>query len=75
MTCRLCSYEFCWLCMGPWSEHGSKTGGYYQCNKYEELKKQGDKAIADLEKRTNDAKSELTRYMFYFERFNNHDRA
>jgi len=39
MTCKMCAYEFCWLCSGKWSEHGQKTGGYYNCNKYEELKK------------------------------------
>ncbi|OMJ90379.1 hypothetical protein SteCoe_7295 [Stentor coeruleus] len=33
-----CSFEFCWLCSGEWSEHGSITGGYYKCNKYENLK-------------------------------------
>jgi ariadne-1 len=21
MTCKVCSHEFCWLCMGKWSEH------------------------------------------------------
>jgi hypothetical protein len=45
MTCRLCSHEFCWLCLEDWKEHGQKTGGYYQCNKYEELKKKGDGKI------------------------------
>lgn len=33
MTCRKCQYEFCWVCMGPWSEHGSN---YYNCNRFEE---------------------------------------
>ena len=41
MTCKMCGYEFCWLCSGKWSEHGQKTGGYYNCNKYEEMKKSG----------------------------------
>src|SRR5687768_12112685 len=24
MTCRIasCAFEFCWLCRGPWTEHG-----------------------------------------------------
>ncbi|KAF9434991.1 hypothetical protein BGZ76_007078 [Entomortierella beljakovae] len=33
MTCRKCKYEFCWVCMGPWSEHGTN---WYNCNRYEE---------------------------------------
>jgi hypothetical protein len=39
------------------------------------LKNKGDKSIATQEKRRNDAKSELDKYMFYFERYNNHDKA
>ena len=47
MTCRMCSYDFCWLCLGKWSGHGQKTGGYYNCNKYEEMKKQDKKLSAE----------------------------
>jgi ariadne-1 len=75
MSCRLCKHEFCWLCLGNWSEHGSATGGYYQCNKYEEAKKGGDKKIVQQEKKVEDAKNELKKYMFYFERYNNHHKA
>ena len=75
MNCKMCSYEFCWLCLGKWSDHGQKTGGYYACNKYDELKKQGDDKIAKEENKRAQAKNELDRYMFYFERFNNHDKA
>jgi ariadne-1 len=39
MTCRSCKHDFCWLCCKPWKEHGEKTGGYYACNIYTELKK------------------------------------
>lgn len=34
MTCSQCRHEFCWLCLGAWAEHGERTGGFYQCNKY-----------------------------------------
>jgi len=71
MTCQIpsCSYEFCWMCRGPWSEHGQATGGYYQCNKYDasEAKKE-DASIADV-------KTELETYMFYFHRYESHKNA
>ena len=28
-----CGHEFCWMCKGDWSKHGSATGGYYQCTR------------------------------------------
>ena len=34
MTCRHCKYEFCWVCIGDWKEHGQATGGFYGCNKF-----------------------------------------
>ena len=52
--------------MGEWAKHGSSTGGYYKCNKFEE-----DKAAGKTDKKQekiDDVKSELSRYMFYFER-------
>lgn len=39
MTCATCKHEFCWICLASWKEHGSATGGYYKCNKFEELQK------------------------------------
>ena len=41
MTCSWCGHDFCWMCMGLWSEHGSSTGGYYKCNVYEKNKEEG----------------------------------
>lgn len=71
MTCRTasCAFEFCWLCRGPWTEHGSATGGYYQCNKYDasEAKKEDDTAQS--------VKTELETYMFYFHRYESHKNA
>ena len=75
MTCRGCKHEFCWLCLGNWSEHGGNTGGYYKCNKYEELQKTGDKKLLEEESKKTSAKNELEKYMFYFERYNNHAKA
>jgi hypothetical protein len=33
MTCKKCKWEFCWVCMGPWSEHGTS---WSQCNRFDE---------------------------------------
>ena len=79
MTCNKavagCGHEFCWLCLGPWAEHNSSTGGYYKCNKYEtEMQKDGSQVKKEESKR-NQAKTELDKYMFYFERYNNHLKA
>jgi len=73
MTCHKnaggCGFEFCWLCRGPWSEHGSHTGGYYNCNKY-------DKSGAQEEDtKANDAKTELEHYMFFYHRYESHKNA
>ena len=29
------------LCLGPWSEHGERTGGFYACNRYESARQEG----------------------------------
>jgi ariadne-1 len=29
------------LCLGPWSEHGERTGGFYACNRYEAARQEG----------------------------------
>ena len=55
-------YEFCWICMGDWGDHGSSTGGYYKCNKYEAKEGEGDNDVAK-------AKAELDRYLHYYKRW------
>ena len=39
------------------------------------MKSKGDNTINAEESKRNLAKSELDKYMFYFERYNNHDKA
>jgi ariadne-1 len=68
-----CGHEFCWLCLGEWSTHGTSTGGYYQCNIYDKQAKEG--RHTEEEKTRQRAKHALDKYMFYFERFMDHDRG
>ena len=73
MTCRVCGYDFCWMCLGKWSDHNQSTGGYYKCNKFEEMKDTAD--YKEKNKASEDARQELNRYIFYFERYDNHFKA
>ncbi len=70
MTCSKCRHEFCWICMGDWAEHGSNTGGYYKCNKFDPNASDGDDQ-SDAAK----AKRELDRYLHYYKRFHGHSQA
>ncbi|KAJ8753062.1 hypothetical protein K2173_011830 [Erythroxylum novogranatense] len=62
-----CKFEFCWLCLGTWSEHGERTGGFYACNRYETAKQEG--VYDEAEKRREMAKNSLERYTHYYERW------
>ncbi|KAK4433070.1 putative E3 ubiquitin-protein ligase ARI8 [Sesamum alatum] len=62
-----CKFEFCWLCLGAWSEHGERTGGFYACNRYEAAKQEG--VFDEAEKRREMAKNSLERYTHYYERW------
>lgn len=73
MTCRSCKHEFCWLCKGEWKNHGSATGGYYRCNRYEEGKKKGN--LSDEEQSAAKAQNDLQKYLHYYQRFDNHHKA
>jgi len=62
MTCR-CGYEFCWLCRKDWK----KIGYGHQCNKPQD--------VVDEENEQKDAQSYLKRYMFYFSRYEAHEKS
>ncbi|KAL6279007.1 hypothetical protein ACE6H2_022608 [Prunus campanulata] len=62
-----CKFEFCWLCLGAWSDHGERTGGFYACNRYETAKQEG--VYDETEKRREMAKNSLERYTHYYERW------
>ncbi|XP_060172194.1 probable E3 ubiquitin-protein ligase ARI7 isoform X1 [Lycium barbarum] len=68
MTCTPpCKFEFCWLCLGAWSDHGERTGGFYACNRYESAKQEG--VYDEAERRREMAKNSLERYTHYYERW------
>ncbi|XP_074271027.1 putative E3 ubiquitin-protein ligase ARI5 [Silene latifolia] len=73
MTCsKPCLYEFCWLCLEPWSNHGENTGGYYQCNIYNSAKKSGK--YDDEEEKRKTAEKTLQKYLHHYERWiSNHN--
>lgn len=66
MTCKKCKYEFCWVCMGAWSEHGNS---WYQCNRYDE------KSGVDARDQQAKSRASLERYLHYFNRWANHDQS
>ena len=70
MSCQKCKYEFCWICTNDWKEHGANTGGYYNCNKYNEEKNSVDDK-SDAAK----AKRELDRYLHYYSRYHAHGKS
>ncbi|CAM6106301.1 unnamed protein product [Calypogeia fissa] len=62
-----CKFEFCWLCLGAWINHGERTGGFYACNRYETAKQEG--VYDEAERRREMAKNSLERYTHYYERW------
>ncbi|PWN45025.1 hypothetical protein IE81DRAFT_226040 [Ceraceosorus guamensis] len=66
MTCKKCKHEWCWICSGPWSEHGNS---WYNCNRFDE--KSGQDARFDQAK----SRASLARYLHYFNRFANHEQS
>ncbi|CAO1621157.1 unnamed protein product [Jaminaea pallidilutea] len=66
MTCRKCRYEWCWMCGGPWSEHGNS---WYNCNRYDE------KSGTDARDAQAKSRAYLERYLHYFNRYANHEQS
>jgi len=66
MTCRKCRNEFCWMCMGVWSEHGTS---WYNCNRFEE------KSGQDARDAQAKSRQSLERYLHYYNRYANHEQS
>ncbi|KAL6773642.1 hypothetical protein ACKKBG_A21960 [Auxenochlorella protothecoides x Auxenochlorella symbiontica] len=73
MTCSQCRHEFCWLCLGDWRKHNENTGGYYGCNMYQKARQNGE--LDEREMQREQAKQSLERYMHYWQRWAENDRA
>ncbi|KAI0066184.1 hypothetical protein BV25DRAFT_1821093 [Artomyces pyxidatus] len=66
MTCKKCKYEFCWVCMGPWVEHGT---AWYSCNRFD------DKAGVEARDAQSASRASLERYLHYYNRWANHEQS
>ncbi|KAG6831908.1 hypothetical protein H0H87_003405 [Tephrocybe sp. NHM501043] len=66
MTCKKCKHEFCWVCMGPWQEHGT---AWYNCNRFDE---KGGLEARDAQSRS---RASLERYLHYYNRWANHEQS
>eukprot|EP00731_Ephydatia_muelleri_P018044 Em0011g84a len=76
MTCVKCSHEFCWVCFGSWRFHGSRTGGYYSCNKFRAARsaeKKLEKAKEAAKKKTTKEQEEYFKHIY--SRFQNHSNS
>lgn len=62
-----CNFEFCWLCLGPWSAHDRTAGGNYTCRFYDDVKK------SETEKERERAWISLEKYRYWYERWSTHD--
>ncbi|PSC75961.1 putative E3 ubiquitin-ligase ARI8 [Micractinium conductrix] len=71
MTCSQCKHEFCWLCTGPWAEHGERTGGFYNCNRFKKAVEKGE--VDEQEQKRQHARQSLERYMHYWQRWAEND--
>ena len=65
-----CGLHFCWICLKNWEAHG---GDPYSCNIYRNAEVPKEQRAADQTR--EQAKNELSRYMFFFERFTGHQKA
>jgi len=75
MTCAKCRHEFCWLCKGDWKQHGSQTGGFYVCKKYNEDSAKGVHTAEEVEMKKKQEflqSPEYVKYLHYRTRFDHH---
>lgn len=66
MHCKKCKHEFCWVCQGPWSDHGS---AWYNCSRFD------DKASEAARGSQAKSRAALDRYLHYYTRYQNHENS
>ncbi|VDM34004.1 unnamed protein product [Hydatigera taeniaeformis] len=66
MQCLKCQHQFCWVCLGPWRDHPVE---YYDCSKYRKSE------VSERESSRTRAREYLQHYLFYYERWENHERS
>jgi ariadne-1 len=81
MTCKFCSYEYCWMCRKEWRGHSD----FYSCNRFEKKTKKTKKAQNGKKKSKTDKELQaaiereqrrvcLERYLLYYNQFAEYDR-
>lgn len=76
MTCGKCQHEFCWVCLGRWSIHGGRTGGYFSCNRFRAARntaKQLERAKETARLRAN--KQQVKYFKHVYSRYVNHTQS
>ncbi|XP_003385002.1 PREDICTED: potential E3 ubiquitin-protein ligase ariadne-2-like [Amphimedon queenslandica] len=65
IRCTKCSFDFCWMCLSAWAKHNNE---YYACSRY-----QADPDV--MKAKVTKAREALKKYIFYFERWDNHHKS
>ncbi|KAK6175068.1 hypothetical protein SNE40_013605 [Patella caerulea] len=66
MQCSKCKSDFCWMCLGEWKTHGSE---YYECSRFKENPNIANESVHVQ------AREALKKYLFYYERWENHAKS
>eukprot|EP00762_Andalucia_godoyi_P000308 ANDGO_03212.mRNA.1 E3 ubiquitin-protein ligase dbl4 len=75
VTCSKCRYEFCWICGDDWTRHGSSTGGYYSCNRFNETSTAPGRPGGSATSAAAKLRDGLEKYVHHLNRFQNHEQA
>lgn len=67
MQCTGCKANFCWVCLNDWVTHGTE---YYECSRFK-----GNAKPKDSDDEHVKAREALKKYLFYYERWENHSRS